>query len=357
MEFLNNEDLLTNILYYLDIKDIEILLTVTPTIITKYYQNNGIHLTLMPIFTPCHDIVLYLKHYHSFISGSNFPDQPLWLFSGKMIRNYFDRPAFLTYHTNYQYNEFIDATTHWKRLTEQQKYLFWCAITGTHPEIDLKKELGCPDLVILISKAYWYYPHSFVRYYLEIYFVGDDNLWNVKRIAQSEIEAELKIYSGETFYTSNNLIDIFDSVSQERFAELFENEQINMFMNTFGINNKEDIVKMLRKITSKDLENAMNNMQNVQGVMLPGFDNIEMIGDIYKNKTYPQQTNEQEIEALKIVIKEIEELEIERPFDLKTTNVNYHRHMKTNYGFDDFHQMIYKNFFGKIDEINSTEII
>src|SRR5579885_2110121 len=83
MDFLFNQDILTNILYYLDIKDVEMLLKINKNSIIEHYRICGIHFTIMPIFVPCYDIVLYLKHYHSYISGTDFPEEPLWLFRNK----------------------------------------------------------------------------------------------------------------------------------------------------------------------------------------------------------------------------------------------------------------------------------
>lgn len=138
MEFFANIDILINVLYYLDIKDICSLLKTSKsmrTTIIKHYQIYGINLNYMPIFIPCRDILSYLQHYHSYINGNNFPEEPLWLFRSKEDSKYinkneklnnirFNRPTFLT--INHEDLEFINGIEHWKQLNQEQRYIVWC---------------------------------------------------------------------------------------------------------------------------------------------------------------------------------------------------------------------------------------
>jgi hypothetical protein len=143
MSLFTNIDILDNLLYYFDVNDVIILLKTSKSIktaIIKYYQIHGVNFTNMPIFIPCNDILLYLQHYHSYINGNNFPEEPLWLFrnkeDGKFIKKdnryiklnniRFERPKFFTYITDYQSIEFINALDCWKQLNQQQRYLIWC---------------------------------------------------------------------------------------------------------------------------------------------------------------------------------------------------------------------------------------
>jgi hypothetical protein len=169
----------------------------------------------MPLFRSCNDISLYLKHHKSFIYGKDFPDEPLWLFDSiddpkyissnykyiKLENGRFDKPKFFTYSTTYKFIPFKGALFRWKKLNDNQKYLVWCAITGTHPEIPLNKHIGIysGDLAVLLSELYWHYQKNFVRYYLEIYCIDTCDLINSKCIAYSEIKVELKRYREHHF--------------------------------------------------------------------------------------------------------------------------------------------------------------
>lgn len=311
MNILNSDDILHNILYYTDFKTIEELLKIDKNNIVKHYQIYGINLNMMPIFVPCHDIVLYIEHYHSYISGTNFPDQPLWLFRSKedvkfnsryqKIDNIrFDRPNFYGYITSYQRMEFYNSIDCWKQLSTQQKYLFWCAITGTHPEIKLDKTLCSPYLDGLISESYWHYPQSFVRYYLDIYLIDTCDLRNAKCIASGEIEKELK------FLTSSRVNNLFNVAEKEHLEEMKEefdklknHPQMEFILSNHKINNYQDMMKLF-----------------YHGKILD-FSNEQYILD--------------ESKILRNIIKEIKELEIIKTTNLKTSNLNYLFHIEANY--------------------------
>ena len=213
INILEVDDVYITILKKLNIKSICSLLLVnifSNNKITKYYENNEISFNDMPLFRPCNNISKYLIHYKSFNSGTNFPEQPLWLFNDaddckyieinnvytKFENMKFKRPKFFSnviYISN-RYQKFEKSFDHWKKLNEQQKYLVWCAITSYHPEIKLEKSLICIDMISLLSEIYWHYQCSFVRYYLEIYCIDDYGLLNSKRIAEREILSELEHY-------------------------------------------------------------------------------------------------------------------------------------------------------------------
>jgi hypothetical protein len=80
MNILQINEIYLTILKYLDIDSIWSLLNInifSNNKITKYYENNDIIFYDMPLFRSCNNISKYLTHYKSYISGTNFPDEPL----------------------------------------------------------------------------------------------------------------------------------------------------------------------------------------------------------------------------------------------------------------------------------------
>lgn len=311
MNIFSNDDILANILYYTDIKTVEELLKVNRAAVIKHYQTYGVNLNVMPIFAPCNNIIKYIDHHRSYISGTNFPEQPLWLFrtkeDGKFDHKHqkidnirFERPKFYNYTTPYQYIKFDNSIDCWQKLTNQQKYLFWCAITNTHPEIKLDKTLCSPHLDTLIHEAYWHYPQSFVRYYIDIYLIATYELINAKFIAKKEIERELN------FLTSSRVKTIFDVAEKnhskeikEEFIKLKNHPQLAFIFGNYNIDNCLDMIKIF-----------------YNGKILD-FSNEQYILD--------------ESEILRNIMEEIDELEIIKTNNLKTSNLNYIFHMEANY--------------------------
>jgi len=216
MDIFQIDEIFVKTLGYLDIDSIWSLLLINKfsnNKISKYYENNDITFNDMPLLRSCNNISTYLTHYKSYISGENFPDEPLWLFNDKNDPKYiqinnkyvkqdngrFSKPKFFNYITSYQFIEFENGLYHWKKLNNQQKYLVWCAIVGYHPEIQLTKSMINEDLAVLLSELYWHYSKSFVRFYLEIYCIDTCDLINAKCIAYREIRAELERYRGHHF--------------------------------------------------------------------------------------------------------------------------------------------------------------
>lgn len=309
MNIFTNEDILHNILHYTDIKTIEELLKINRNAIIKCYHNYGINLNTMPIFVPCNDIELYLEHYHSYLSGTNFPEQPLWLFRTKEDGKFlcqnskliefnnirFERPLFLLYKPTFVYIKFIDSIEHWQKLNQQQKYLVWCAITGTHPEIKLDKNLGCDDMSVLISEAYWHYPQSFSRYYLDVYFINEYNLLQAKFVASEEIRHESKILT-KTGFNNGWII----SLTEEDLNEMLKsNPEIAEKFQKVGVNNFEDY----------------NKFYDCQSYQI--FDKDYFMLD-YKN--------------LNEIWQEMKDFNIEWTGNIKSSNLNYIFHMDINYG-------------------------
>jgi len=230
MNILQIDTILLKIIYYLDIEDLSALLIVNKYLnykIIKYYANKEFVLNNMPLFRLCNDISTYLQHYKSFIFGKDFPDEPLWLFDNetdckfveinnkyvKLENVRFVRPRFCNYVSNYEYLPFKGGLYYWSKLNKVQKYLIWCAITGYHPEILLKKMLTTNESFIdLLSELSWHYQKSFVRYYLEIYSTNIYDLSNTKKHARVEICGELQCYMGNYLLTDNkiNYEDLFD---------------------------------------------------------------------------------------------------------------------------------------------------
>lgn len=218
MSFLKDVDLLFHVVARLQLKDIFSLLQLNNEIklcVIKHYEQHQINLFDMPIFNKCNDILLYLQHYNSFMMGKSFPDQPLWLFKNvtddkfiykndkyQKVKTLRDKTSKYenNYNKDYRCLNFVDAYHHWNHLDEKQKYIVWCALTGTHPEIRLNIILNelydnnCGALQkmmftgkseeqknykhahVIISEAYWYYPHTFSRYYLDVFLAGNNTL-------------------------------------------------------------------------------------------------------------------------------------------------------------------------------------
>ena len=172
MEILQIDVILLKILNEADIEFIYNLLVINKHLnnkIFKYYQEGGITLNDMPLFRSCNSITTYFKHYKSYISGKDFPCNPLWLFDKETDGKYigidskyiklenikFDKPKF------FNYVAFKGGLYHWENLNNKQKYLAWCAIKGLHPEIRLSKDIVCSDLTVLLSEIYWHYENCF----------------------------------------------------------------------------------------------------------------------------------------------------------------------------------------------------
>jgi len=319
MDILQNDIILLRIIDYIDIDDLSALLVVNLFVnekITKYYKNGEIILHDMPLFRSGNDLSLYIKHYKSFIYGKNFPDEPLWLFNDindpkfiqsnykyiKLENGRFDKSKFSDYITTYQYIEFGNGLYHWKKLNNNQKYLVWCAITGTHPEIYLNKYLCSEDLAVLLSELYWHYPKNFVRYSLEIYCIDTCGLINAKCIAYSEIKAELKRYREHQFLdgyvTSSDkklyLDGYFNLCDFKKDKTCRENDFKLQLLNLVADNG-------LDRVTSFEVLNI--NSENLL----------------------------KEIKILNNILDEIDELDITKTNNLKTSDLNYINHMSINY--------------------------
>jgi hypothetical protein len=326
MSLFTDVDIVGNILYYLHINDISILLQTSGSVgttIIKHYQIHSIDLNCMPMFALCYDIKQYLQHYYSYISGINFPEEPLWLFrtpeDGKYILKNdkyvkldnirFERKRFLTYYTTYEYLPFTNGFEHWKQLDEQQKYIIWCAITGTHPEIRLNKSLSSAHLATLISEIYWHYPQSFSRYYLDIYMIDTCDLFNAKCIAKNEIEAELKALTGAR---TMNLINEVEQNHCEELSEEFNNikdhPQFGFILGALKINDFKDMAKAF-------YQEKIFSIQSAQFIL-------------------------DESETLRNIMKEIDEFKITQIHNLKTSNLNYIFHIEANYNLKECNEVI-----------------
>jgi len=317
MDILQIDEIFLMILKNLDIDDICSLLLINKFAnnkISKFYENNDVIFNDMPLFRTCNNISIYLKHYKSFISGTNFPDEPLWLFNykedeqfveieNKYIKsenNRFDRPKFFNYFTSYKYQKFEKAFNHWKRLNDKQKYIVWCAITNIHPEIKLDKSLASGDIAILLSEIYWHYPQSFIRYYLEIYCIDNCDLINAKCIAKNEIESELEYYRGTHFLRGYK-----DASDKKLYLdEYFDTSKYGKWSNYKH--------QLLDTISNGQLNNIMT------------FQNLMISSDILSK----------EIILLENIIEEIKEFTITKTNNLKTNNINYLDHMGINYPND-----------------------
>ena len=88
---------------------------------------------------------MYLKHYNSFITGKDFPDDPLWLFENSkdyqfiLVNGKYRKIEIIRYNNLLllKYLPFQNGIYHWGKLTDKQKYNIWCAIRGVHPVIIL----------------------------------------------------------------------------------------------------------------------------------------------------------------------------------------------------------------------------
>jgi hypothetical protein len=320
MDILEIDVILLNILNDVDLEFIYDLLLTNKHLnekITKYYKNGEIVFSYMPLFRPCNNITTYLKHYKSYISGKDFPDEPLWIFENETDCKYvecdnkyielenvrFEKPKFFNYFTSYKFLPFKGGLYHWKKLTDQQKYLVWCAISGTHPEIKLDKTLMRSDnLAILLSEIYWHYQKSFVRFYLEIYCIDTCDLLNAKCIASNELISELEHYRG------NHFIEGYKNAPDKKIY-------IDYYFDLCHFSKTEDCklnhfrFKLLYMV-------ADNNLNQVKH---------------YENLHIDSETLLKEIIILDNITDEINEFEIIKINNLKTYNINYLDHMSINY--------------------------
>jgi len=320
MNILQIDTILLKIIYYVDIDDLTALLITNKHLnekISKYYKNGEIILHDVPLFRTCDNISTYLKHYKSFIFGKDFPDEPLWLFDsetdGKFVEinnKYvklenvrFVRPRFCNYVSNYEYVPFKGGLYYWSKLNKVQKYLIWCAITGYHPEILLKKMLTTNESFIdLLSELSWHYQKSFVRYYLEIYCIDTRGLINAKCIAYSEIKVELKRYREHHF-----LQEYVTSSDKKLYLDSYFDWCDYKKDKTF----RENIFKL----------------QLLNLVADNGLDSVSS----FENLNINSENLLKEIKILDNILDEIDELDITKTNNLKTSNLNYIDHMSINY--------------------------
>jgi hypothetical protein len=319
MDILQINEIYLTILKYLDIDSIWSLLNInifSNNKITEYYENNDIIFYDMPLFRSCNNISKYLTHYKSFNSGTNFPDEPLWLFNNKnngyfteIDNKYiksenirFERPKFFNYFTPYVFLKFEKAFIHWKRLNNQQKYLIWCAIKGFHPELLLNKTLISEDMATLLSEIYWHYTNNFVRQYLEIYCIDTCDLINSKCIASTEIKSELEHYRGSHFLFGYNIVHD----KQAYYTNYF---------NLCGFKENEGHREGHFRFA------LLHIIKNGHPNIIKSFVNLKVTSDILEEK----------ISVLNKMIDEIDDFEITHTYNLKTTNINYLDHMSINY--------------------------
>jgi len=322
MDVLQIDEILLNIFSHLYLDDILKFFIVNNCIYNKIndlYQNKKLILSDMPLFRSCNDITTYLLHYKSFISGENFPNEPLWLFNDindpkyiqidnkytKLENMRFDKPKFFYYITSYKFITFKGTLYHWNKLNNNQKYLIWCAITNYHPEIKLDKSLINGDLAILLSELYWHYDKSFVRYYLEIYSIDNCDLINAKCIAKSEINGELERYRGchflQEFKNISNKLTLFKYC--EYYLELY-NFPKSGYCNEISFR---------------------NHLLNIQ------YYNREADFYSFKNLNLNSHNILNEINILNNIVNEMNDFMITKTNNLKTNNINYLTHMSINY--------------------------
>jgi len=320
MEILEIDVILINILGDINVEFIYNLLLTNKHLnfkITKYYKNGEITLNDMPLFKSCNNISTYLNHYKSYISGKDFPKNPIWLFDneddckyveidGKYVKLEnvkFDRPRFFNYFSYYEYIPFKGGFYYWSKLNDEQKYLIWCAITNYHPEIKLSKTLICSDsLIDLLIEIYWHYQKTFVRYYLEIYCIDNCYLMNAKLIAQNEITSELEHYRGNHFLQGHN-----DAPDKKLYLNNYFD--LHQFSTTQACQENKFRLQLMYMIADNGLDRIRS------------FENLNTDSDNLLK----------EINILLDILNEISEFNITKTSNLKTTNINYLDHMSINH--------------------------
>jgi len=331
MDTIQIDDILLNILNYLNIDDIWSFFIVNHYIndkIYKFYQNKHIILYNMPLFRPCDNISTYLCHYKSYISGKNFPDEPLWLFNEindpkyvkidnkytqiKNIDYIIGKSKFLTMKSE---NIIFQKGSYWGKFNNQQKYLIWCAIKNIHPEIKLDISLLSYDMKVFLAEIYYHYQYSFVRYYLEIYNIYNSNMedWtpqnrkliNAKCTSKFEIERSLQFYREFHFYYGYQNASDKDLYYQNYFVSF-------MLFNEANGNIENNFKKSLIENQGKRLF-YMNK-----------FLNLNITSDII-------EIIEKNINFLIKIVQNIDDLDIFKINNLKTTNINYLEHIIVNY--------------------------
>lgn len=183
-------------------------------------------LNFMPIFRECTDLAIYIEHYESFITGRNFPDEPLWLFdnkddctfkliNGKYIKSEtqkYDR--FMGYISSYKFKEFTSGIAHWKTLNDEQKHIIWCAITRQYP-LKIGKTHSTADIATLLHEMHWHYPYSYHRQFIEIFMIDTCSLENAMTIASFAIKYDIRNGENEDIRSQIDKVKESEMISQE----------------------------------------------------------------------------------------------------------------------------------------------
>ena len=321
MNILQIDVILLNIVKDIDFKSIANLFITDKHLnakISKYYRNNEIILNEMPLFRSCDNISTYLKNYNSYISGENFPEEPLWLFKDindercikvdnkyvKLQNNRFNKSKFFNYFTSYNFIPFKGGLYHWKKLNNDQKYLLWCAITSYHPEIKLNKSLISENLAVLLSELYWHYKKSFVRYYLEIYCIDNCDLINAKCIAKNEITSELAHYRGTHFFEGYN-----NAPDKKLYTEYY--------LTLYQFDTKKDL---------KEHDFRLQLLYIING----GLNHLHFIRS-FEDYNFDSDILLKEIDTLLDILNDIDEFTITKTNKLSIYDINYLTHMSKNY--------------------------
>jgi hypothetical protein len=157
-------------------------------------------------------------------------------------------------------------------------------------------------MATLLSEIYWHYQHSFVRYYLEIYCIDTCYLINSKCIASNEIRSELEHYRGSHFLFGYNIV--YD-----------KKMYYNNYFDLCGFKENEGHRENYFRLT------LLNAIKNGDISDIRSFVNLNNTSDILEEK----------ISLLNKIMDEIDDFDIIKTNNLKTTDINYLDHMSINY--------------------------
>lgn len=281
-------DLFVKLLSYCELEEIETLYG-----IDDYFKLrincNLINLEFMPIFRECNDFMLYKQHHQSFISGTNFPEEPLWIFdyendcSFKLEDNKYNKIKCNKYNRDighpHKIPEFKGGLYHWKLLNDEQKLLIWDSIHVKSPD-NMTKEHRSDDIVTLLHEMFWHYSYSYVRQYLEIYMMDDCSLNFALGVADAAMDRDIKLGESieiksqqsenpETKKMFNMMNSMFSNFPDDKIKNIPKMQNVlmkaaNMVSKITRNVGTLDIGTMIQQIQQISEELAVNNVLNDQ---------------------------------------------------------------------------------------------
>ncbi len=283
------DDTFIKILNHCEYNDIKSLY-LTSNHLRSWINFNLLDLEFMPVFRNCNNFEIYNKHYQSFNTGTNFPEEPLWIFENvndctyklednkykKSKSHKYDRSGH--YVTSYKFLEFNSGLFHWKLLDNEQKHIIWSVIKIQAPE-EINKQHSTEDIVTLLREMFWHYPYSHSRQYSEIYLTDTCSLMDAIHTANIAMDYDMKekenfdIKSQKLENTNtNDMLTLMNNLVKDT-TDIKNNDEENIF-NIIGMvtklvdnmdlkedNNPESLVGITNKMIKDDEINLESMME------------------------------------------------------------------------------------------------